>query len=584
MTSISSSTSQSYPKSYVQDLQEGQEAELRNYRSRAEADETRHEQRMEEQHRSDREELENTVGELKSHYEESATLEKENHRSELKRLKESLYDRSGRSSLDEATARKRTQEQVDRIQSDAQTRVEKAEAQAKNQIHRSLLNSQEREKTDSMTLRDAHERETSALREQMGISATLERKYQTDRANGAQKGYREVEQEFDRQKEQLETQFRSELEGWKSKYQRKSDIETEKNSEKLREQSERQAELLRRREEEHHSDVKMLSDLFERETTSERNQARQKQSQIESKLDEQHDKLNQDFEKAARAQSSTYNAQLKKTQHENRAETQALELKIQELKTTEDPFELSPAAQERIREAALSESRANLAERESQNQETLRALRDKANTDLLGLHDQYQQALSKLQREKNSLQTESRTEMLRLSQETEEQVASKLIQKDTALDKTLQTTTRFHSRELDALRRKYEEALETVKNDATAKNHELQLQKEFEARMVHRSFTTQQNELIREYEKRLTEQREDAANQADIIKESSQKLTRELEHKHRQEMEKADNFHEQQLTQLEQRFRERERIFAKNYQDEVEKLKRSNALLLAKKS
>jgi hypothetical protein len=73
-------------------------------------------------------------------------------------------------------------------------------------------------------------------------------------------------------------------------------------------------------------------------------------------------------------------------------------------------------------------------------------------------------------------------------------------------------------------------------------------------------------------------------SQVDELKGSTQVLLREAEKKARVDMEQQARSYEQRIAQMEFQRKERERYITQNYQDELDKVRRSNAALIQKKS
>ena len=102
--------------------------------------------------------------------------------------------------------------------------------------------------------------------------------------------------------------------------------------------------------------------------------------------------------------------------------------------------------------------------------------------------------------------------------------------------------------------------------------------------MTRKAFYDRQNELIRDYEKRLDDARAESEELLQRGREDTGRSLRELERRHREEMEEAEGLSSKRVAQLEEQYRNRERVMARNYQEEIEKLKRAHAQLQSQKS
>jgi hypothetical protein len=102
--------------------------------------------------------------------------------------------------------------------------------------------------------------------------------------------------------------------------------------------------------------------------------------------------------------------------------------------------------------------------------------------------------------------------------------------------------------------------------------------------MAHRTFVQQQNEIIRQYDRKLTDQKLQYEAQLEQIKSETAKTTRDAERQTKQALEEQARSYVQRIAQLEMTHKEREKRVSENYEDSLEKMKRSNALLIQKKS
>ena len=137
---------------------------------------------------------------------------------------------------------------------------------------------------------------------------------------------------------------------------------------------------------------------------------------------------------------------------------------------------------------------------------------------------------------------------------------------------------------MDQQRRHYEDVIQDLKNDANARIASMRQDYEFNSKMAQKAFSARQNELIREYEKKLADQKSESDVQIADLKSALAVSQREADRRTRQALEEQSKGYEQRIAQNEFQTKERERVISQNYQDELEKVKRSNALLIQKKS
>lgn len=162
-------------------------------------------------------------------------------------------------------------------------------------------------------------------------------------------------------------------------------------------------------------------------------------------------------------------------------------------------------------------------------------------------------------------------------------------------DKALKSQERIHNQELetrdrrnvdsvDKLRRQYDEQIETLRNNAAAALQAERMDGEFALRMQHRALTFRQNELIREYEKKLADQKEELVGIAEQTRAQADKAVRDAERDRNRALDEQKKVYEQKIAVIEAQHKERDRIAEQNHLEEIEKVKRSNAILVQKKS
>lgn len=170
-----------------------------------------------------------------------------------------------------------------------------------------------------------------------------------------------------------------------------------------------------------------------------------------------------------------------------------------------------------------------------------------------------------------------------------------MIESQDMKEKALKSQERIHNNEIDLrdrrnadsqekARRQFEEQIETLRNDAASALQAERMDGEFALRMQHRAHTFRQNELIREYEKKLAEQKEELLGISEQTRAQAEKAVRDAERDRNRSLDEQKKIYEQKIAMIETQQKERERVALLNRQDEIEKVKRSNAILVQKKS
>jgi len=141
-----------------------------------------------------------------------------------------------------------------------------------------------------------------------------------------------------------------------------------------------------------------------------------------------------------------------------------------------------------------------------------------------------------------------------------------------------------YSNSLERQRREYEQVINQLKSDDSEKINQVRQQADFDAKMAQRNLATKQYEMAKSYERKLEEQKTQYEDVVANLKEQLATHHQEAERRTRQLLDEQGKGYEQKIAQMEYQTKERERTISDNYQDQIEKLKRSNALLIQRKS
>lgn len=140
-----------------------------------------------------------------------------------------------------------------------------------------------------------------------------------------------------------------------------------------------------------------------------------------------------------------------------------------------------------------------------------------------------------------------------------------------------------HARALESERRDHEDSIRTIKNSGEDKLHNLRADQAFSQKVLQREFSMKMNDTIRDYEKRLNDQRSEFQSQIDDLKADSITAARDNDRKTKTLLTEQQKAYEQKFTQQELSFKEKERYLEQNFEDQLDRLKRSNALLAQKR-
>ncbi|MBS1961520.1 MAG: hypothetical protein JST04_04850 [Bdellovibrionales bacterium] len=288
-------------------------------------------------------------------------------------------------------------------------------------------------------------------------------------------------------------------------------------------------------------------------------------------------------DRALKNQADTYQATIANQRKNQQSQIQNLERILNVKNSTDDAAEVSAAAERTIRNAVSREY-----------QKTFQAEADRNARDREHLAENFQARLSDAYRDKQSNSTNlnrqnmkeqsvMRNEFVQHVSDVEENKRQMLNLAADANAKMTESTTRTHERELDGMRRHYEDLVAERDAEASARFEALRNQSEFEKRSMRREFQAQTADLIRNYEKRANEQKTALEDANRDLKAKLDTKTRESDKRLMQALADQARGYDHRMAELEAQAKDRERLASQQHEDELDKVKKANALLLSKK-
>lgn len=356
-------------------------------------------------------------------------------------------------------------------------------------------------------------------------------------------------------------------------------------SEALKDKDQHFAQVIRRQAQENADQSHEREKEFGR-AFNELRQQQQRQERVESKRAEQTLQAAEGAGAKALEQQAEAGRQTLARQKRSDAQTiSGLEKSLQERKTSSRPSEvLSPSAEKAIRDSILAEQQKVTDEDIARNRKAVDSIQRS-----------YSTWLDEAQRDAETRQSaQSRAfaaEKFELQKSLVDQDRQNGMSHEEALknmnyetERQKEAMGRSYAHSLDRTQRHYEGIIAEMRDDANSKIAAVRQQAEFDSKMANRASITRQNELIREYDKKLIEQKSAYQLQLDELKVQTANQVRDSEKRSKLLTdEQARNF-EQRIAQVEAQHKERERALVEKYEEELDKVRRSNALLASKKS
>ncbi len=357
-----------------------------------------------------------------------------------------------------------------------------------------------------------------------------------------------------------------------------------RNSEMMKNKNTHFTNIITKQNQENFKNLKDIQDQFKSQVS----QVETSRKHDQEKSDETRDHLlaqaNQERQQSLERQAQGYSNTLQRTRKEDQSQIAILQKELQHQKTSDDPTLISPAAEAQVRKNVIQDYEKKFNSEIERNKSSIDHLQMK-------YINQYQKALEESSDKETQIhqrnaaeRTFDQTRFLDTVQDTEYRTSAKMREQSSDHDREQEGLLHQFSNLMNRQRREYEHILENSRSDASVRLSSFRQESDINSKAAHRAFNTQQNEIIREYDKKLADQKTDSDTKLDDLKTQSQSDIRDNERRAKQELELQAKGFEQRVAQLEAQGKERERYMAQTYQDELDRTKRSYELASKKKS
>lgn len=246
-------------------------------------------------------------------------------------------------------------------------------------------------------------------------------------------------------------------------------------------------------------------------------------------------------------------------------------------KVSTDVKDINPELAEAIRrkgvEAARRETESDFERLERQFQATKEAAAEK----IQGLHDK----MAHTDRVRNEGHTEQltaeRKRFLSEYKDMEDRNQQLNFTGDDRLRRQGESMYKQQIASLEKMDQQYAESANAQRMESESRLRQSQSDFETKEKLLSREFTQKTNEIIREYERKLADQREVYQAEASSAREDAGRLVREGERKQKLFIEELSKSYEHKIAQMEQSAKERERSLSAMHEDQIDNIRRKNA-------
>lgn len=429
--------------------------------------------------------------------------------------------------------------------------------------------------------------ETKELRDQLKNVEDTRALYQGSKADGASDAIKEFEKDWRQREKNIIEAYEESIAKVKQSADQQEGRLGGKNVDALREKELTYTKIIKQQEQAKHDRENELAATFDKDRKQMVKALEKEQHKAREALTNQANAATIEKDEALFSQAKAYQDNMEQNRKLADEKVSSLEKQLKNNRNAVDDEGnqiISPAAEAAARKTYTQQYEKLLAAEQDRNKAMASAMAQK-NSDTVKEVVTRSQDQATARNHAHTLERDrDRSDLQQYIKDIEIGREMALRSQQATHEREKETITRTFSNSLENTRRQFEEAMMQQSNDMSAKFQKYRQEKEFEAKMAHRAFSLKQNELIRGYEKKLADQKAEFEDAAQKLKTDSRKEIQDVMRNSKREIEDQALAHEQRIAQLEGQFKERESNLTQSYEENLEKIKRSNAELIKKKS
>jgi hypothetical protein len=356
------------------------------------------------------------------------------------------------------------------------------------------------------------------------------------------------------------------------------------NKEVLKEKETQAADVIRRQTEENYKTTKGIENTYKTQINQLEKQRNVDEKKSMERLESAMHQANLTRQNALEKQAENYQETLSTERKSAQGEVEILQKALKRRDSSSDTSLVSPAAEAQIRNSVINEYHKALDLESEKNKQASDQAHLRHNDQLKRILEDKETKETRLNQTNAQQQVLDRSQYLDSVTEVEAQANEKIRVSETAHEREKERLYRQFANLMERQRRDYENILETTRLDAQGKLSTVRQESANQSKSVQRTLTARQNEIIREYDKKLADQKTEYEFLIEDTKVQARLEVQNAERRARQELELQAKGYEQRLAQLEAQNKERERYIMQNYQDELDRTRRSYELINKKKS
>ncbi len=485
---------------------------------------------------------------------------------------------------DSRKARAETANAVEAAEDRTRTMQSKYENDGDDRTARTQQTYEEKLKNNAESERRSRETETEQLRKQIKDFAAQDKLFGKDLNEARARTIRETEGEYSDLAVNQEIAFRDELNHQKS-LERSLERNLNRNfDDALREKEGKQALAIKRITAETQDNLSQTRNEFDRAISETKVSHEHEKDSMNRTFSAQRQTQLENTTRALDKQAEAYRNAMSQSNQSSTYRNDELEKQNRDLLTTQDPSKVSAGVENKIREKVAIDY-----------DKRLNAERDRNSAQAAHTRGEYQERFDQVIMDKNRSVAGAHRQALTTQTELNRQFTNVIDELEYSKQQALKNANDTNTKIVDTTRKNSERALVAQAHQSSETgaerdlNNELRLKAlqedhDFADRQTRREYAVRMNIAQKDFERKLTVQREDYENQIDDLKKTLSTFQRDSDKRTAQLLSEQERASGKKIAELESQMKQREKVQQRSYEEELDKVKRANALLLSKKS
>jgi hypothetical protein len=521
-------------------------------------------------------------------YQKELSTEKTRARSDVQKLKEDLYGQDGKKVARELQERQDERRELDRYRKDlaaeSQSKISRSAEDYEHRLENAYEQSDRRTEEALAAQRRSHSEEMKPLNEELQVYRNEGRDVEKEKARARQETISEYEKAHLTEKQRISDSYEHQFGRMREREDQQKSLMERKVSEQSLKSDSRSKELIRvqrdayaNREQDLRDDQRRMEqnykerimDLQARNEKGERDLIRQNQEQTDEALS---------------AKDQAYQDYLEQKNLRVGHELNEKDAKIRDLQTTQDPFKVSAGVVNRIHKIEEKRYLAQMNQERDSHARSLEAARSRDASDRDEMRARFEKEAAEMNRSVRKESDLQKRGLIEAFQDLKDGSERQIAQANGRSQDRAEKLHNQHALDLVSEQRRSQDALAEQREQLHIEKDRAMDDLADGNRTKNREWEFKIHDTRREFESKLNQEREDHEKQLALVRYENDKKLRDSERNSKRLLEEKIRSYEHQLKQREAAFHERERFLTEHYDEELDRMKTTNAHLISKKS